>query len=115
VAGAAGATIGIQGSGTLTALVRVHVRLGAGLATAAGSRRLTVALPEDASVDTLLEELCEREPELAAALDSALPVVRGTHAQRDQALNDGDDVALLIPVAGGAPAPVKPERRSQWQ
>jgi len=52
--------------------VRVHVRLGAGLATAAGSRRLTVALPDGASVNTLLDELREREPELAAGLDSAL-------------------------------------------
>ena len=91
------------------------MRLGAGLATAAGSRRLTVALPEGASVNTLLEELREREPGLAAGLDSALPVVRGTHADRDQALSDGDDVALLIPVAGGAPGLAKPERRSQWQ
>jgi molybdopterin converting factor small subunit len=101
--------------GTLTEAVRVQVRLGAGLATAAGSRRLTVALPDGASVHTLLDELGELEPDLAAALDSALPVVRGTHADRDQALSDGDDVALLIPVAGGAPGPAKPERRSQWQ
>ena len=91
------------------------MRLGAGLATAAGSRRLTVTLPEGASVHTLLEELREREPGLAAGLDSALPVVRGTHADREQALSDGDDIALLIPVAGGAPGPAKPERRSQWQ
>ena len=91
------------------------MRLGAGLATAAGSRRLTVALPDGASVETLLDELRELEPQLAAGLDSALPVVRGTHADRDQPLNEGDDVALLIPVAGGAPRPAKPERRSQWQ
>jgi len=94
--------------------MRVQVRLGAGLATAAGSRRLTVALPDDASVETLLAELGELEPELAAGLDSALPVVRGMHADRDQRLNDGDDVALLIPVAGGAPGPPKQERRSRW-
>jgi molybdopterin converting factor small subunit len=95
--------------------VRVQVRLGAGLATAAGRRRLTVALPDDASVNTLLDELRELEPELAAGLDSAMPVVRGTHAEREQALSDGDDIALLIPVAGGAPGPAKPERRTQWQ
>lgn len=94
--------------------MRVHVRLGAGLATAAGSRRLTVALPDEASVDTLLVEIARQEPALAAGLDSALPVVRGTHADRNRRLTDGDDVALLIPVAGGAPA-AEPERRSQWQ
>ena len=91
------------------------MRLGAGLATAAGSRRLTVALPDGASVHTLLAELGELEPDLAAALDSALPVVRGTHADRDRRLTDGDDVALLIPVAGGVRAAAEPERRSQWQ
>jgi molybdopterin converting factor small subunit len=91
------------------------VRLGAGLATAAGSRRLTVALPDDASVDTLLDELGELEPGLAAGLGSALPVVRGTHANRDQPLKDGDDVALLIPVAGGSPGAAGPERRTRWQ
>jgi molybdopterin synthase sulfur carrier subunit len=95
--------------------VRVHVRLGAGLATAAGSRRLTVVLPDEASVDTLLDELGRLEPGLAAGLDSALPVVRGTHADRDRPLSDGDDVALLIPVAGGALPAAGPERRTQWQ
>ena len=74
-----------------------------------------MALPDGASVHVLLEELGELEPELAAALDAALPVVRGTHADRDQALSDGDHVALLIPVAGGALGPSKPERSSQWQ
>jgi molybdopterin synthase sulfur carrier subunit len=91
------------------------VRLGAGLATAAGSRRLTVALPDNASVDTLLDALRSQEPELAAGLDSALPVVGGTHADRDQPLEDGDDVALLIPVAGGAPGQAEPERSTPWQ
>ena len=95
--------------------MRVNVRLGAGLATAAGSRRLTVALPEDASVGTLLGELGRLEPALAAGLDSALPVVRGTQVDRDRRLTDGDNVALLIPVAGGAPTTAEPERRSQWQ
>jgi molybdopterin converting factor small subunit len=31
-----------------------------------------------------------------------LPVVSGTHVEREQRLHAGDEVALLIPVAGGA-------------
>lgn len=81
--------------------MRVQVRLGAGLATAAGTSRLQVELPPDATVDTLLRRLGELEPAIAAGLGSALPVVRGTHARADQQLADGDDVAVLIPVAGG--------------
>jgi molybdopterin synthase sulfur carrier subunit len=92
--------------------VHVHVRLGSGLATAAGTRRMQVELPGEATVDALLIRVGELEPGIAGALDSALPVVRGTHASRAQALADGDEVALLIPVAGGAGT--EPERSLQW-
>jgi len=91
--------------------VHVQVRLGSGLATAAGTRRLRVELPQDATVDTLLERLGADEPAIAPALGSALTVVRGTHVRGEQPLADGDEVALLIAVAGGAP----PERRDPWQ
>jgi molybdopterin converting factor small subunit len=92
--------------------VHVQVRLGSGLATAAGTRRLSVELPQDATVDTLRERLGAAEPAIAPALDSALALVRGTHAGGEQRLADGDEVALLIAVAGGA-AP--PERRDPWR
>jgi len=66
-------------------------------------------------VDTLLDRLRELEPEIAAGLGSALPVVRGTHAGHEQQLSDGDEVALLIPVAGGSSGRLQPERRHPWQ
>ncbi len=94
--------------------MHVQVRLGSGLATAAGTRRLRVELPREATVDTLLARVGELEPAIARALDSALPVVKGTHASRAQALADGDEVALLIPVAGGAGSNEHVERRQQW-
>jgi molybdopterin synthase sulfur carrier subunit len=94
--------------------VQIQVRLGSGLATAAGTSRLRVELPRDATVDTLLERLRAREPSIAPALDSALTVVGGTHASGGEPLADGDEVALLIPVAGGA-GPITSERSSPWQ
>jgi molybdopterin converting factor small subunit len=94
--------------------VHVQVRLGSGLATAAGTRRLRVELPQDATVDTLLERLGAAEPVIAPALDSALAVLRGTHASGGQTLADGDEVAVLIPVAGGAAGRTPPERRTPW-
>jgi molybdopterin converting factor small subunit len=87
-------------------VVQVQVRLGPGLATAAGARRLRVALPPRATVDTLLERVRELEPAIASGLDSALLVVGGTHASRGQELVDGDEVALLMPVAGGSASPI---------
>jgi sulfur-carrier protein len=94
--------------------VHVQVRLGSGLATAAGARRLRVELPRGATVDALLVRLGELEPAIAPALGSALPVVRGTQASSVQPLADGDEVALLTPVAGGA-GPTSPERSTPWQ
>jgi molybdopterin converting factor small subunit len=94
--------------------VHVQVRLGSGLAAAAGTRRLRVELPQDATVDTLLEHLGAAEPAIAPALASALTVIRGTHASGEQTLADGDEVAVLIAVAGGAAGATRPERRSSW-
>lgn len=94
--------------------MQVQVRLGSGLATAAGTRRLHVELPQDATVDTLLEHLRTAQPAIAAALDSALPVVRGTHASGGEPLSEGDEVALLIPVAGGATGCTPFERSNPW-
>ncbi len=95
--------------------MHVQVRLGSGLATAAGTRRLRVELPPEATVDTLVERLRDSEPSIAPALDSALPVLRGTHASGVEPLAEGDEVALLTPVAGGAsPGRIAPERRTPW-
>jgi len=82
--------------------VQVRVRLVAGLSQLAGRPRLELRLDDGATVDDLLRRLGEDVPELAPGLPSALPVVGGSHVGRDRQLADGDEVALLSPVAGGA-------------
>jgi molybdopterin converting factor small subunit len=81
--------------------VRIRVRLGAGLSRFADAPQLSIDLAEGACVDDLLAALGTQQPALAPALNSALPVVAGTHVEREQQLEPGDEVALLIPVAGG--------------
>jgi molybdopterin synthase sulfur carrier subunit len=81
--------------------MRVRVRLGAGLSRFADAPLLSVELAEGASVDDLLAALGSEQPGLAPVLRSALPVLAGEHVERDQRLRAGDEVALLIPVAGG--------------
>jgi molybdopterin converting factor small subunit len=82
--------------------MRVRVRLGAGLSRFADAPLLSLELAEGASVDDLLAALGTEQPALAPALVSALPVLAGTHVERAQPLQAGDEVALLIPIAGGA-------------
>ena len=62
---------------------------------------LTVELPEGATVADLCGTVASEHPDLAAPLRSALPVVAGAHAEPGRQLLQGDEVALLTPVAGG--------------
>jgi molybdopterin converting factor small subunit len=82
--------------------MRVRVRLGAGLSRFADAPLLSLELADGASVDDLLTALGADQPALAPALRSALPVLAGEHVEREQRLSANDEVALLIPVAGGA-------------
>jgi molybdopterin converting factor small subunit len=82
--------------------MRIRVRLGAGLSRFADAPLLSLELAEGASVDDLLAALGTEQPAVAPALVSALPVLAGTHVERAQPLQAGDEVALLIPIAGGA-------------
>ena len=79
----------------------VRVRLGAGLARLSAAPLLTVEVAEGATVGDLFARLADREPDLAPALRSVLPVVQGEHVTRDQPLADHQEVALLLPVSGG--------------
>ena len=81
--------------------MQVRVRLGAGLSRFSKTPTLTLELADGASVEDLFASLRDREPELAPALRSALPVIGGVHAERRQHLEDRQEVALLLPVSGG--------------
>jgi molybdopterin converting factor small subunit len=81
--------------------VQVRVRLGAGLSRLSRAPALTLDLKPGATIDDLFARLRDSEPELAPALRSALPMIEGAHAQRDQRLEDHQEVALLLPVSGG--------------
>lgn len=82
--------------------LRVEVRLGAGLRQADRAPRRTVALGAGATVAILADALAESDPALAGGLATALAVVAGAQVGREHPLADGDHVAFVLPVAGGA-------------
>ena len=77
--------------------MRVAVRLFAGLRERAGTRALEVELPDGASVADVWPALAlgDEPPGLLLAVNHA-------YADRDAPLSDGDEVALIPPVSGGA-------------
>jgi len=82
--------------------MHVRVRLGGGLAQLAGNARIGITLQEGATVADLLENLRLQYPELEQKLPTAIAMVSGRHAGHDAALVSGQEVALLLPVAGGS-------------
>lgn len=81
--------------------VLISVRLGNGLSQQAGQARLAIELPEGATVAELIAALSRGRPELEAGLGRAVAVTAGRQAAADEALANGQEVALLLPVSGG--------------
>jgi molybdopterin converting factor small subunit len=81
--------------------MRIDVRLSSGLSRLAGAPRLRVDVPAGATVDDLLGAVAAQRPALAAGLPSALTVVGGRQVGGERVLAEGEEVAVLAPVAGG--------------
>jgi molybdopterin synthase catalytic subunit/molybdopterin converting factor small subunit len=77
--------------------VRVVVRLFAGLRERAGTNRRELDLGEGAAVEDVWPAL-----DLGDEPPGLLYAVNRTYAERGQPLADGDEVALIPPVSGGA-------------
>jgi molybdopterin converting factor small subunit len=78
----------------------VFIRLGAGLDLGEGLTRLSVSLPEEATVADLLDHLRAQYP-ASARLANAVMVSNGEHISRSAPLSDGQELALLLPISGG--------------
>jgi len=77
----------------------LDVLLFASYADAFGATSLRVELPEGATVEALLGSVRALRPE--APLPRALIAVNQEYATPGQQLREGDEVALIPPVAGG--------------
>jgi molybdopterin converting factor subunit 1 len=81
--------------------MRTRVLLFAALRDSAGGREVTVDLPSGATVSDLRDRLAASHPRLAPLLPNVAVAVNEEYAPSDQALNEGDVVALIPPVSGG--------------
>ena len=77
--------------------MQITVRLFAGLRELAGTGRQELELPETASVGDVWAAL-----DLGAEPGGLLYAVNRAYADREKALSEGDEVALIPPVSGGA-------------
>ena len=68
---------------------------------ATGTRNVEIRLPETATAALLMESLCERFPKLKALSPALKLAVNWEYADPETPLRDGDEVAVIPPVAGG--------------
>lgn len=79
----------------------IRVRLNGPLPSHFGRAHLTVPMDETATVADLLTRLSDRHPDAKEALETAVPVIGGAVVPRQTPLEDGQEVALLVPISGG--------------
>lgn len=82
--------------------MNIRVRFSAGLVPLAGNTRMVVTLPEVATVADLLQHLKVEHPAMESGLDNVIPMIAGRHVANSEHLSTGQEVSLLLPVAGGS-------------
>jgi molybdopterin converting factor subunit 1 len=88
--------------------VRVTVRVFARLRDIAGAAELHRDIAPGATVGDVWRGLVGEFPELAAYEKSMSSAVNADYARMNDAVRDGDEVAFLPPVSGGAGAGLLP-------
>ena len=83
--------------------MRLTVRLFALQRQQLGRRIVELDLPPGSTIESAWEVLAAAHPVLTAARDSMRFARNGVYADPGDVLDDGDELAFLPPVAGGAP------------
>lgn len=86
------------------ASIRVHIRLFAMQRELAATRGLDVALPPGGTIEDAWEALVVRFPVLAPGRRAVRFARNGSYSPPETVLTDGDEVAMIPPVSGGAGA-----------
>jgi molybdopterin converting factor subunit 1 len=83
-------------------MTTVNVRLFAGLHDLVGKRDLVLKLPDGATIGDLRDQLGEQYPVVQAFLGTLVCAVDEEYVPSEHVLSEGDNVALIPPVSGGA-------------
>jgi molybdopterin converting factor small subunit len=84
-----------------SAMITVTVRAFARYADLLGCEEITLALPEGATVGDAVERVRTSLPNGGVLPERPLAAVNLEHVLADAPLADGDELALLPPLAGG--------------
>lgn len=81
--------------------MRCTIRLFAQLAETAGTREVTLDVPDNATVSDAIDALARQLTSIAPLRDPIAIAVNEEYVQPDYMLEEGDTIALIPPVSGG--------------
>jgi molybdopterin synthase catalytic subunit len=90
--------------------VRVRVRLFAMQREIAGTRQLELELRDGATIEDAWSALVERFPRLGPGRAAVRFARNGAYTDPDTTVGDGDELAMIPPVSGGAGEASEPQR-----
>ncbi|HYN70156.1 MAG TPA: MoaD family protein [Candidatus Eisenbacteria bacterium] len=99
----------------MTDPIRVRVRLFAVQRELAGRREVALELPPPATIEDAWQALVAMYPVLAPGRPAIRFARNAAYAPAAEPLSDGDEVAMIPPVSGGAGEPVGEPRRDPAQ
>lgn len=82
--------------------MRLRVKLFATYGEIAGSKEFAWTAKEGERLGDFLDALFQKYPRLAGHRQTMLLAVNHSFAPPDEVLHDGDEIALMPPVSGGA-------------
>lgn len=82
--------------------MQIRVRLFAILRDRAGMGEMTIQMAQGASVSSAITSIGEQTPAIRDLLSRAAFAVNREYVKADHVLKDGDELALIPPVSGGA-------------
>lgn len=83
-------------------MIHVSIKLFAILRDSAGVSSFPLELPEGSTIGTATTLILDQHPALAPHLPRSAFAVNRAYAARDAVLRDGDEIAVIPPVSGGA-------------
>jgi len=86
----------------LTETITIELRYFAGMREALGRSRERLAVPADSTPSEILDQLVAEQPKLDRMRRSIMVMVNQAYAEPQTPLNDGDELAFIPPVSGGA-------------
>lgn len=86
--------------------VQITVRLFASIAELFGTRELQLEVAEGTTAGDVLRELIRREPKIEPLASAVRLAVNHSYVSKEMQLKEGDEIALIPPVSGGAHGPL---------